>query len=112
MNALRPLYRYQITHRDLKPENILIDEKERFYLADFGIAKFIDSELTKDHDRMANYRFSAPEQKEPEASSSIASDMYAIGQILFWILEKHTYEGTITIKDYKITELNHYYMLS
>lgn len=101
MNALRPLYRYQITHRDLKPENILIDEKERFYLADFGIAKFIDSELTRDHDRMANYRFSAPEQKEPEASSSIASDMYAIGQILFWILEKHTYEGTITIKDYK-----------
>lgn len=101
MNALRPIYRYKIIHRDLKPENILIDEKECFYLADFGIAKFIDSELTRNHDRMANYRFSAPEQKVDGASSTIASDMYAIGQILFWILEKHTYEGTIAIKDYK-----------
>lgn len=100
IEALKPIYKYQIIHRDLKPENILVDENGRFYLTDFGIAKFIDSELTRDTDRMANYRFSAPEQKNNGEMVTIASDIYAVGQILFWVLENQTYEGKISIKDY------------
>lgn len=41
--ALGYLHNNNIVHRDLKPENVLIDESGYIYLADFGLAKFLQN---------------------------------------------------------------------
>jgi serine/threonine protein kinase len=77
-----------VCHRDLKPENILCDpEKHVVVVADFGIAKFQEEDLytaveTSNHDRMANFQYSAPEQRIRGKQVTSAADIFAAGLIL------------------------------
>lgn len=72
-----------VIHRDIKPENILIDGKQ-LVLADFGIAHFNDSSLTKKGDLLANRKYLAPEQKVKNNANNIekSADIYALGLII------------------------------
>lgn len=87
--AIKSLEENSIIHRDLKPENILIDENGNYILTDFGIAHF-ESEiypiknLTGKNDRMANWEFCSPEQVSRSGKITYATDIYALGQILYW----------------------------
>lgn len=77
-----------IVHRDIKPENILFQENsDEPVIADFGIAHFSEEELatvvdTQKGDRMANYRYAAPEQRNNNATVGPQADLYAAGLIL------------------------------
>lgn len=77
-----------IIHRDIKPENILLsDSPLRPVICDFGIAHFSEEELytavqTKAAERLANFRYAAPEQKQPGAAVGPQADLYAAGLIL------------------------------
>ena len=77
-----------VVHRDLKPENILYDDRnEQLVIADFGIAMFQEDELftaveTKDTDRLANFRYAAPEQRHPGKSVDLRADIFTLGLIL------------------------------
>jgi serine/threonine protein kinase len=77
-----------IWHRDLKPENILYAPDENtLVVADFGIAHFEEQELatavkTKAGDRLANFLYAAPEQKDPTKTVTQKVDVYALGLIL------------------------------
>lgn len=101
LKSLKQIHSKDIIHRDLKPENILVDCNDKFYLSDFGIAKYLDSSMTKVGDRLANYKFSAPEQSEKGTPITKSADIFALGQLIFWLLEGHTYAGTIDIGEYK-----------
>ena len=96
--AIKSLEQNSIIHRDLKPENILVDENRNYIITDFGIAHF-ESErypikgLTKKNDRMANWEFSAPEQVSGGKITS-ATDIYALGQILYWFCFGEINRGT------------------
>ena len=103
LNALNQIHNNNIIHRDLKPENILMDNNGRFYLADFGIAKYMDYSITKPGDRLANYKFSAPEQSEKNGKITYASDIFSMGQLLYWILENCTLSGLTKVKNYENT---------
>ena len=78
----------KVVHRDLKPENILYDESaDRLLIADFGVAHFEEDELltaveTKDGDRLANFIYAAPEQRERGAPVDHRADIYALGLML------------------------------
>ena len=98
MNILNTIHDHGIIHRDLKPENIFILE-EKLVLGDFDIAKFDAARYIKLHDtetkeRLANYYFSAPEQSEKSFDEiKISADLYAFGQILYWLITGKTLRG-------------------
>jgi serine/threonine protein kinase len=77
-----------VWHRDLKPENVLCDEHGgSVAVADFGIAHFEEEELytvveTKPTDRLANFQYSAPEQRVRGEKVDQRSDIFALGLIL------------------------------
>lgn len=77
-----------VFHRDLKPENILYDRAaDRLVVADFGVAHFEEDELltaveTKDHERLANFTYAAPEQRIRSQAVDHRADIFALGLIL------------------------------
>jgi serine/threonine protein kinase len=77
-----------VWHRDLKPENILCSETtDILVVADFGIAHFEEEDLltaveTKNDDRLANFLYSAIEQKRRGQQVDSKADVYALGLIL------------------------------
>lgn len=77
-----------VIHRDLKPENLLIKMPEkRVVVADFGVAHFEEQHLqtavnTKPGARLANFRYSAPEQRKPGGVVDHRADIFALGLIL------------------------------
>jgi serine/threonine-protein kinase len=81
--ALKLAHKKNVIHRDIKPENILIDGR-KLVLADFGIAHFKDSTLTKKGDLLANRNYLAPEQKLKGNALNIekSADIYALGLVI------------------------------
>lgn len=98
LNNIEKIHQYNIIHRDLKPENIFIDG-DTLLIGDFDISKFNDTEHikfvdTSSGDRLANYSFSAPEQSDNKLGDVCnASDWFAFGQILYWLITQSTIKG-------------------
>ena len=76
-----------VIHRDIKPQNILLDEAERVYLADFGIAKMAEgsSGLTATGMISGTPQYMAPEQAMAGVVDNRA-DIYALGIVAYEML--------------------------
>src|SRR5262245_4302307 len=80
-----------VIHRDLKPGNVLFDEIGRPFVSDFGLAKYAsnDAALTRTHNLLGTPAYLAPEVAQRGATAAtIASDIYALGSILYELLTK------------------------
>jgi serine/threonine protein kinase len=94
----------KIWHRDLKPENILCDSKRKILaISDFGIAHFnSDFEIThvqtKKDDKLANFKYAAPEQREKNGDIDHRADIFALGLILNEMFTKQIPSGANYIK--------------
>ena len=80
-----------IVHRDIKPENILLDKKGRVKIADFGLAKILDSPasvytLTQAGQRMGTPHYMAPEQIEHPAQVDHRADIFSLGVVFYEML--------------------------
>lgn len=83
-----------ITHRDLKPENILLDGAGVPKVADFGLAVTASShDSVFSSQPVGTLTYMAPEQKIPNADVSPATDVFALGLILYELLAGRVPEG-------------------
>jgi serine/threonine protein kinase len=100
LEGIEAAHERRVWHRDLKPENILYDPpSDTVVVADFGIADFTEDELftaveTRDQERLANFLYSAPEQRVRGKEVNGRADIFALGLILNEMFTGRVPQGT------------------
>jgi serine/threonine protein kinase len=77
-----------VVHRDIKPANILVTREGHAKIADFGIAKVSESQITLPGRVLGSPAYMAPEQLSGEPADA-RSDLFSLGVILYTILTGH-----------------------
>ncbi|HEX8280269.1 MAG TPA: serine/threonine-protein kinase, partial [Chthoniobacterales bacterium] len=88
--AVEVAHKAAVVHRDLKPGNILITATGEPKLLDFGIAKLLAAGEGSDDYTVAGRQPMTPHSASPEQlrgdSVTVASDVYALGALLYEML--------------------------
>ncbi len=95
--ALQVAHENGIVHRDLKPANVMMSAKGEPVVMDFGLAKrsseydYMESHLTQQGEQIGTPGYMSPEQVRGDIELlGPATDIYALGVILFELLSGHT----------------------
>ena len=85
--AMSYAHRLNVLHRDLKPANILLDTNGEPKIADFGLAKVVDSNMPwEERGKIVG----SPSYMSPEQASGIdvqeTTDVYSLGATLYHLL--------------------------
>jgi serine/threonine-protein kinase len=101
-----------MVHRDLKPENLFITKRSSgedwCKVLDFGVAKMETSMATADNAILGTARYMAPEQLTDSAAVGVATDVYALGAILYECLAGRALVRGSTVQEvmYRIMNAN------
>ncbi len=82
--ALAHAHGLGILHRDIKPANLLLDSTGHLWVADFGLARFLDGgDLTQTGDVIGTLRYLSPEQARGHRTLGPQTDVYSLGATLY-----------------------------
>ncbi len=106
-DALQYAHEQAIVHRDIKPENVLIDRKGRVKIADFGLAKMLQTgthagRLTGTHQVMGTWRYMAPEQLDKPLEVDHRADIYSLGVVFYELLTGELPIGRFAVPSQKV----------
>jgi len=99
-DALQYAHDQGIIHRDIKPENVLLGRQGRVKVADFGLAKLVNTEggsapvvdgrsligLPEAGNVMGTPQYMAPEQREHPTKVDHRADIYSLGIVFYEML--------------------------
>ncbi len=87
-DALKHAHDQNMIHRDIKPDNILVTSKGVVKVADFGLAKAVDEDvsMTQSGTGLGTPLYMAPEQARNAKHVDKRSDIYALGSTLYYFL--------------------------
>src|SRR3954469_17906925 len=77
-----------IVHRDVKPQNVILDPDGQAKVADFGIARAGNSEMTEAGAIVGTVQYLSPEQANGDPVDA-RSDLYSTGIVLYELLTDH-----------------------
>lgn len=87
LSAVTTAESVQVVHRDIKPENIIIDQNNKAWLLDFGIARILDLDSKTRSDAISGPHtpgYGAVEQfKYRKRDIDGRTDLFAIGVVLY-----------------------------
>lgn len=88
--AVAAIHAKNLTHRDLKPANILLDQKERAFVADFGLAITEEAQRQIKRSAAGTPPYMSPEQLEGDLEVVDGrTDIWAMGVMLYQMLTGH-----------------------
>ncbi|MFN7682287.1 MAG: serine/threonine protein kinase [Planctomyces sp.] len=99
--ALRYAHAENMVHRDIKPDNILLTKKGVVKVADFGLAKAMDDDvsMTQSGTGLGTPLYMAPEQARNAKHVDSRCDIYALGVTLYHMLTGQLpYTGKTTLE--------------
>ena len=89
--GLAAAHAHGVLHRDLKPSNIMLDAAGKVRITDFGVSvSASESELDLVSGTPA---YMAPEQLSESAAATVATDLYAVGLILYEVVTGKSLAG-------------------
>ena len=85
LKALGYAHRRGLVHRDVKPQNVIIDGEGQAKVADFGIARAVNSDMTETGAIVGTVQYLSPEQAHGQPVDQ-RSDLYSAGVVLYELL--------------------------
>ncbi len=84
VDAVAHAHRKQVLHRDIKPANILMDDTGHVWVADFGLAQFLNDDATVTQTLGGSLRYMPPERFHGDGDER--GDIYSIGVTLYELM--------------------------
>ncbi len=87
-SALHHAHQCGVIHRDIKPSNLLLDNQQKLWITDFGLARITNNPgVTLTGDMVGTLRYMSPEQANgTQLVVDSRTDIYSLGATLYELL--------------------------